>query len=68
MPRPAATITLQPSVTLRPVTMSPRALTISPLPYSTGFASTANGMLRAGNGANALAIASATGSTMPTIA
>ena len=42
---------------LRSVTMWPRLLTTSPFPYSTGFAIAANGMLRSGNGENALTIA-----------
>ena len=40
---------------------------MSPVPYSTDFASAANGALRSGNGEKALAIATITGATMPSI-
>ena len=66
-PKPEATITWQPCVSFKSVTMWPCALTTNPLPYSTDFASAAKGALRSGNGENALAIAPITGSTMVSI-
>ena len=48
--------------------MWPCALTIRPLPYSTGFDKTAKGALRWGNGEKLDAIATITGATMPSMA
>ena len=60
-------MTWHPAASLRSVTIWPRALTISPLPYSTEFAMAANGEPRSGNGEKALNIAPITGATMVSI-
>ena len=68
--KPVATITWQPSIASRSVTMSPAALTTTPVPYSTmrfGGAPAAACTV-VGNGVNALDIATTTGSMMPSIA